>query len=38
MISKTPRPPYCAVIFTSVRTPEDKGYLKMAKEMEMLEK
>jgi heme-degrading monooxygenase HmoA len=36
MISKTPRPPYYAVIFTSVRPPEDKGYLKMANEMEKL--
>ena len=36
MISKTPSPPYYAVIFTSVRTPEDKGYAEMAERMEQL--
>ncbi len=30
MIAKTPKPPYYAVIFTSVRTEGDKGYSKMA--------
>jgi heme-degrading monooxygenase HmoA len=29
----TPRPPYYAVIFTSVRTDEDNGYGDMAKRM-----
>jgi heme-degrading monooxygenase HmoA len=32
-IAKTPKPPYYAVIFTSVRTPEDNGYEKTADEM-----
>ena len=36
MISKTPQPPYYAVIFTSFRTAENKWYLKMANEMEKL--
>lgn len=30
MISKTPKPPYYAVIFTSVRTDGDLGYAEMA--------
>ncbi|MDE5422836.1 antibiotic biosynthesis monooxygenase [Ancylomarina sp. DW003] len=30
MIAKTPKPPYYAVIFTSVRTEGDKGYSEMA--------
>jgi heme-degrading monooxygenase HmoA len=30
MIANTPKPPYYAVIFTSVRTDGDKGYSKMA--------
>lgn len=34
MIAKTPEPPYYAVIFTSLRTPGDNGYNKMADEME----
>jgi heme-degrading monooxygenase HmoA len=33
MIAKTPAPPYYAVIFTSVRTPGDNGYLQMAEKM-----
>jgi heme-degrading monooxygenase HmoA len=32
-ISSTPKPPYYAVIFTSIRTDEDKGYSKMAEKM-----
>lgn len=38
MISKTPEPPYYAVIFTSLRTDSDKGYIEMAEEMERLVK
>jgi len=39
MISNTPRPPYYAVIFTSLRTPGDNGYEKMANRMvELAEK
>lgn len=34
MIAQTPQPPYYAVIFTSIRTTIDEGYLKMAKQME----
>jgi len=33
MISKTPVPPYYAVIFTSLRTEGDKGYDKTANRM-----
>ena len=33
MISNTPKPPYYAVIFTSLRTPDDNGYHKMASRM-----
>ena len=33
MIAKTPEPPYYAVIFTSIRTPGDKGYNKMSEAM-----
>lgn len=36
MIAKTPKPPYYAVIFTSVRTEGDNGYSQMADEMEKL--
>lgn len=36
MIAKTPQPPYYAVIFTSVRTTIDDGYLAMAQQMEEL--
>ena len=35
-IAATPAPPYYAVIFTSLRTPGDKGYGKMAELMETL--
>src|SRR5688572_8776263 len=33
MFAQTPEPPYYAVIFTSVRTPEDNGYAEMAAKM-----
>ena len=33
MISETPKPPYYAVIFTSIRTEENKGYSEMADKM-----
>lgn len=33
MISKTPKPPYYAVIFTNLRTEIDEGYEEMANEM-----
>lgn len=33
MISETPQPPYYAVIFTSIRTEENKGYSEMADQM-----
>lgn len=32
-IAKTPKPPYYAVIFTSLRTLGDKGYAEMADKM-----
>jgi heme-degrading monooxygenase HmoA len=32
-IAATPKPPYYAVIFTSLRTEEDEGYSKMALRM-----
>jgi heme-degrading monooxygenase HmoA len=35
-ISKTPDPPYFAVIFTSLRTDGDKGYADMAEKMDEL--
>ncbi|MBS1530879.1 MAG: antibiotic biosynthesis monooxygenase [Bacteroidetes bacterium] len=38
MIAETPKPPYYAVIFTSLRTDGDNGYGDMAKEMEELAK
>lgn len=38
MIANTPQPPYYAVIFSSVRTEEEKGYFELAKEMERLVK
>lgn len=39
MIAKTPKPPYYAVIFTSIRTEGDNGYSKMTEEMvEMVKK
>lgn len=33
MIAKTPQPPYYVVIFTSLRTNEDKGYGSMSDKM-----
>jgi heme-degrading monooxygenase HmoA len=33
IISNTPKPPYYAVIFTSLRTPGDSGYGEMADRM-----
>ncbi|WP_167613022.1 antibiotic biosynthesis monooxygenase family protein [Maribellus sediminis] len=33
MIAKTPKPPYFAVIFTSVRTEGDNGYQAMSEKM-----
>ena len=36
MIAKTPKPPYYAVIFTSIRTSVDEGYNDMSDEMENL--
>lgn len=33
MIAKTPKPPYYAVIFTSLRTEGDQGYAEMAERM-----
>ena len=35
-IAQTPRPPYYAVIFTSLRTEVDEGYAGMAERMEEL--
>jgi len=35
-ISRTPDPPYVAVIFTSVRTPGDDGYAETAARMDEL--
>lgn len=32
-IAKTPKPPYVAVIFTSIRTPVDDGYAVTSDEM-----
>jgi len=32
-ISDTPKPPYYAVIFTSIKIDEDKGYSKMSDKM-----
>ena len=34
--AKTPKPPYYAVIFTSIRTEGDNGYAKMVARMEEL--
>lgn len=36
MISNTPKPPYYAVIFTSIRTEVDKGYNEMSDKMVQL--
>jgi heme-degrading monooxygenase HmoA len=33
MIAQTPKPPYYAVIFTSLRTEGDNGYLEMGEKM-----
>lgn len=33
MISKTPKPPYYAVVFTSIRTEGDFGYRQMSDKM-----
>jgi heme-degrading monooxygenase HmoA len=33
MLSATPKPPYYAVIFTSLRTPGDAGYESMSNKM-----
>ena len=38
MIAKTPKPPYFAVIFTTIRTDIDEGYLKTTERMEELAK
>lgn len=35
MITRTPQPPYYAVIFTSKLTENDQGYKEMAKAMEI---
>jgi heme-degrading monooxygenase HmoA len=36
MISKTPKPPYYAVIFTSIHALDDNGYESMAQKMDEL--
>ena len=33
LLATTPEPPYYAVIFTSLRTDEDSGYIDMAQKM-----
>ena len=38
MIAKTPKPPYYAVIFCSVKTADDDGYVEMANLMVELAK
>ncbi len=38
MIAETPEPPYYAVIFSTLRTSVDEGYLKTAQQMEELAK
>jgi len=38
MIAKTPPPPYYAVIFSTLRTAVDKGYIETAERMETLAK
>ena len=38
MIANTPKPPYYAVIFTTLRTEVDEGYNETAKRMEELAK
>ena len=37
-ISNTPQPPYYAVIFTSLRTDDDNGYVEMDSKMDELAK
>jgi len=36
MIAETPKPPYYAVIFSTIRTEGDNGYNQMAQKMEEL--
>ncbi len=36
IIAQTPKPPYYAVIFTSIRTDIDEGYTQMAEKMVQL--
>jgi heme-degrading monooxygenase HmoA len=36
VFARTPRPPYTAVIFTSVRTPDETGYSETSERMEEL--
>jgi len=38
MIAKTPKPPYYAVIFSTLKTNVDDGYFETAKKMEELAK
>ena len=38
MIANTPKPPYYAVIFTTLRTEIEEGYDEMSKKMEALAK
>lgn len=38
MIANTPKPPYYAVIFSTLRTSVDEGYLETAERMEELAK
>ncbi len=38
MIAQTPKPPYYAVIFTSIRTEVEEGYAAMAQQMVELAK
>lgn len=38
MIANTPKAPYYAVIFTTLRTEVDEGYMEMAEKMEELAK
>ena len=38
MISNTPKPPYYAVIFSTLRTTVDEGYMETTKRMEALAK
>jgi len=38
MIANTPKPPYYAVIFSTIRTTVDEGYIETAQRMEALAK